>query len=97
MTGEAFQFAFWKIESLKRSGTLYQIKQFMRLRRLKLLFLSETRNIMRTYIFPKKFVSFSLAALLETETHGVGIIVHRDLIPSVLAVRAISPEIILFN
>ena len=96
MTGELLIFAYWNVESLKRSGILFELKQFMRLRKIQILFLSETKCSENTY-FSEEFCIFLSGGTSRDEKHGVGIIIHRDLLPNLLAVRAISPEIILLQ
>ena len=68
----------------------------MRLRRLQLLFLSETKCNENVY-FSEEFCVFLSGGTGRNETHGVGMIVHRDLLQSVFAFRAISSEIILLQ
>ena len=84
MTGELLIFAYWNVESLKRSGILFELKQFMRLRKIQILFLSETKCSENTY-FSEEFCIFLSGGTSRDEKHGVGIIIHRDLLPNLLA------------
>ena len=47
----------------------------------------------RKHVFSDEFCVF-LSEGARNEKHGVGVIIHRELLPSLLNVRAFSPEII---
>ena len=85
--------SYWNIESMRRSGILGEILEYMRKMNLKIMFLQETKCPGDDTYRSGEFYIINCGRN-GREPYGVAVIVHFSLIKHVVGIRGVSERII---
>ena len=91
VTGEIIKVAYWNIESLKKAGLQAELLTMMKNLSIMILFLSETKCSEDNYRSGEFFI---IKMGRAREPYGVAVIIHRKIMNSIIAIRAVSQHII---